>query len=172
MAGDMLIVDFFKNMESFNQKGPIDPYNLPMMSSVIPSIILAALYLLIILRLGPKWMKHRQPFHLKPFLAVYNLLQVAACIYFLINVIYSGLTLDYLWKCYRTGFTNRTQVKLLYFGFIVKGIEFIETFCFVMRKKQDQCSFLHIYHHVSTFLFAYYGVTQVGSKNKTHFIIK
>ena len=160
----MVIFDFFKNMEQFNKKGPIDTYSLPMMSSIIPSIILTALYLLIILRLGPNWMKNRQPFQLKPFLAVYNLLQVAACIYFITNVIHSGLTLDYLWKCYKTGFTNRTQVKLLYFGFIVKGIEFIETVCFVLRKKQDQCSFLHIYHHVSTFLFAYYGVTKVGSK--------
>lgn len=160
----MLIFDFFENMESFNQKGPIDPYSLPMMSSVIPSIIIIVLYLIVILILGPKWMKHRQPFHIKPFLALYNLLQVAACIYFIINVIHSGLTLDYLWKCYPAGFTNRTQVKLYYFGFFVKGIEFIETVCFVLRKKQDQCSFLHIYHHVSTFLFAYYGVTQVGSK--------
>ena len=71
--------------------------------------------------------------------------------------------IDYLWKCYPVGFTNHLQAKLLYFSWCVKGAEFIETVCFVLRKKDSQITFLHIYHHVSSFLFSYYAVRCVGS---------
>lgn len=111
-------------------------------------------------------MKNRRPFELKTFLAVYNILQVFACLYFLVNVFRTGYQVNFLWKCYMTGFDNLSHVKLLYFCYLVKGIELIETICFVLRKKFKQMSFLHVYHHVSTFIFAYFGVTRVGSENK------
>lgn len=109
-------------------------------------------------------MKHRQPWQLKTFLAVYNIFQVISCLYFLVNVIRTGYELNFLWKCHMVGYENLSHVKLLYFSYLLKGIELIETLCFVLRKKFGQMSFLHIYHHVSTFIFAYFGVTRVGSE--------
>lgn len=109
-------------------------------------------------------MRHRQPLKLKTFLTFYNIFQVLSCLYFIINVFRTGFQVDFLWKCYMTSFENRSHVKLLYFSYLLKGIELIETVCFVLRKKHEQMSFLHIYHHVSTFLFAYFGVTRVGSE--------
>lgn len=109
-------------------------------------------------------MKHRQPFQLKTFLAVYNIFQVFACIYFLVNVFRTGFQWDFLYTCYMPGYENLSHVKLLYFAYMLKGIELIETVCFVLRKKFSQMSFLHVYHHVSTLIFAYFGVTQVGSE--------
>ena len=38
---------------------------------------------------------------------------------------------------------------------ILKIIDLIETAIFVLRKKNRQISFLHIYHHVSTIYIAY-----------------
>lgn len=38
------------------------------------------------------------------------------------------------------------------FLLFVRGIEVVETMCFVLRKKQNQVTFLHIYHHISVFL--------------------
>lgn len=101
---------------------------------------------------------------MKTFLSVYNILQVLACVHYLVNVFRTGYEWDFIWKCHMTGFENRSHVKLLYLAYFLKGIELIETVCFVLRKKFNQMSFLHVYHHVSTFIFAYFGVTRVGSE--------
>lgn len=113
-------------------------------------------------------MKYRTPFQLKGFLAVYNILQIILCIYFIINFFNSGYKIDYLWKCYKPNFTNLNLVKLLYFVYFIKGIEFIETICFLLKKNFRQVSFLHVYHHISTFIFTYLGVTKVGGKIYFH----
>ncbi|MBO8666424.1 elongation of very long chain fatty acids protein, partial [Staphylococcus aureus] len=41
--------------------------------------------------------------------------------------------------------------KLVWWTTILKLSEFIETVFFVLRKKQNQVSALHIYHHITTF---------------------
>lgn len=43
-------------------------------------------------------------------------------------------------------------LKAHYFLLFSKYSEIIETFIFVLRKKQSQVSFLHVYHHVMTVL--------------------
>lgn len=178
-----LLFDPFIGMKDFNQPDNFDPHQLPLMSSVWPSVLIAGAYLLL-LRVGPGWvwvcpltmrnrfdektirrlMKHRRPIEMKTFLALYNIFQVLSCLYYIVNVFRTGFTWSYLWQCRMVGFSNLSHVKLLYFSYILKGIELIETICFVLRKKLNQMSFLHIYHHVSTFVFAYFGVTRVGSK--------
>lgn len=37
------------------------------------------------------------------------------------------------------------------FLLFLRGIEVFETLCFVLRKKQNQVSFLHVYHHVAVY---------------------
>lgn len=38
---------------------------------------------------------------------------------------------------------------------MLKTIDLIETMVFVLRKKNNQISFLHVYHHISTVLVTY-----------------
>lgn len=109
-------------------------------------------------------MRNREAFQLKNFLAIYNITQVVFCVYFLINLFNTGFKIDYLWKCYLPGHKNLAHAKLLYLTYFVKALEFIETICFILRRNFRQVSFLHVYHHVSTFIFAYYGFTLIGSK--------
>jgi hypothetical protein len=109
-------------------------------------------------------MRDRKTYQLRRFLAIYNASQVLMCCYFIYNVFRTGFSIDYLWNCYKPGFDNLSHVKLLYLTYFVKGIEFIETFCFMLRGNFRQVSFLHVYHHVTTFVFAYLGVTYVGSE--------
>lgn len=50
---------------------------------------------------------------------------------------------------------------------MLKLIDLVETVVFVLRKKQEQISFLHVYHHVSTillmwFMTKYYAVTMAS----------
>jgi hypothetical protein len=109
-------------------------------------------------------MLHRQPFKLTKFLVIYNISQVFACLFFLINSISLGLRPKMIWQCNENIYTYVPLMKLLYFTFLIKAIELIETVCFMLRKNFRQMSFLHIYHHVSTLIFSYIAVTRKGSK--------
>lgn len=46
----------------------------------------------------------------------------------------------------------RSKMQVGMFLLFVRGIEVVETMCFVLRKKQNQVTFLHVYHHISVFL--------------------
>jgi hypothetical protein len=51
-----------------------------------------------------------------------------------------------------------------FYGILLRIIEFIETIIFVLRKKQNQISFLHVYHHISTIIIFWVFLKYSGSK--------
>jgi len=55
---------------------PIDPVKIPVVSN--PWITMGTLigYLLFVLKLGPKIMEHRKPFHLNGVIRIYNIFQI------------------------------------------------------------------------------------------------
>lgn len=49
----------------------------------------------------------------------------------------------------------------VYYGWLamcLRMVEFAETIFFVLRKKQNQVSALHVYHHISTFLIVWWSL--------------
>jgi len=42
-----------------------------------------------------------------------------------------------------------------YCYFLLKVVDLVETIFFVLRKKNSQVSFLHVYHHIMMVLFVY-----------------
>lgn len=120
-----------------------------LMGTPFPLISIIVVYLWLVMKFGPNFMKHRQPFKLIGAIRVYNLFQVAACIVFLICVNETNYSLRYAWRCYHVRISNRVSV-IAWSCLILRLTEFIETFFFVLRKKSNQVSELHIYHHIST----------------------
>lgn len=49
-----------------------------LVKSPIPSLIIVGAYLYFVCNAGPKWMKSRPQFNLKPILIAYNLFQILA----------------------------------------------------------------------------------------------
>ena len=47
------------------------------------------------------------------------------------------------------------MVNVVYWTYILKIIDLVETVVFVLRKKHNQVSLLHVYHHISTVLVIY-----------------
>lgn len=47
---------------------------------------------------------------------------------------------------------------MMWWMYMLKIVELSETVFFVLRKKQNQVSSLHVYHHVSMVLLAWIGV--------------
>lgn len=113
-------------------------------------------------------MKTRSPYNLKWLLAGYNLAQVAACLYLIIGILTTDLSTIQFWKCSSVDYnnTNKSMAELTftYHTFLLKLVELIETVFFVLRKKQNQVSKLHVYHHTSTALLGWIMVKYSGGK--------
>ncbi|XP_055920211.1 elongation of very long chain fatty acids protein 1-like [Eupeodes corollae] len=127
-------------------------------NSPIPMIVILASYLLIILKIGPEIMKSRPAFQLKSYIVIYNILQVLCCIYLVYKIVVINLPTLTFWKCayFQPGSIEEKDFNhISYFTFWLKASELSETIVFVLRKKQRQVSFLHVFHHCSTLFLVY-----------------
>nr|XP_005990762.1 PREDICTED: elongation of very long chain fatty acids protein 7 isoform X3 [Latimeria chalumnae] len=139
-----------------------------LMSSPLPQTVIIGAYIYFVTSLGPKLMENRKPFDLKQIMVVYNFSMVAFSLY---------MCYEMAWTCW-----------LYYFS---KFIELLDTIFFVLRKKNSQITFLHVYHHsimawtwwfgvkfapgglgtfhalvncvVHIFMYSYYGLSALGS---------
>lgn len=55
-------------------------------------------------------------------------------------------------------FVGLSSARVVYCYMIVKILDLFDTIFFVLRKKGQQISFLHVYHHVAILLGAWIGV--------------
>lgn len=99
-------------------------------------------------------MEHRKPYDLTYTIRAYNIFQIMICTYAVSQAYHYGFSFGITWKCIGTDgeFTNHLMElnqKMWYF-IILRLVEFIETIFFILRKKFEQVSMLHVYHHVST----------------------
>lgn len=116
-------------------------------------------YLAFVLQIGPRIMKNREPFKLKEFILFYNILQVVACLY-AVNEIWNlaSWSLFSFKSChiYEANTVGRKKFDdLTYFIYWLKIFELCDTVVFVMRKKQNQITYLHVFHHSSTITLVY-----------------
>ncbi|XP_029040362.1 elongation of very long chain fatty acids protein 1-like [Osmia bicornis bicornis] len=136
------------------QKADSRMSRLPLMQSpiILPAILFSYLYF--ILKCGPKFMKDRKPYKLNTFIKWYNILQIASNAFIVQQLISVGWFSEITVFCEPENYSdtpkNMKVVYILWFGLITKIVDLIETGVFVLRKKNRQISFLHLYHHVST----------------------
>ncbi|XP_050310553.1 elongation of very long chain fatty acids protein 7 isoform X2 [Anthonomus grandis grandis] len=129
------------------------------MHSPLPVFSILVAYLWFVLYFGPNYMKNRKPFELKSAMIIYNLYQVLFSIWLCSHALNVKNAIPHFLKhtC-RNPSPNKEFQALLATGawwyFFSKITELLDTVFFVMRKKQNQVSFLHVYHH---------SVTMVGS---------
>lgn len=124
------------------------------------SILLVALYVYISKYAGPRLMQNRKPFDLKQIIFVHNVFLVFYNFYIFSNgMSLTNYGLESL-TCKRPNrfSTDEKDLRKIYFGwlyFISKFIDFLDTFFFLLRKKDRQLSFLHLYHHAVMPLFSW-----------------
>ncbi|XP_014276241.1 very long chain fatty acid elongase 7 isoform X2 [Halyomorpha halys] len=103
-------------------------------------------------------MEGRRPFLLNNIVRTYNISQVAMNVY-IIYFIFSATGIGLLdpWgrvcNVVSSAIQDKSLVKLrvlecLYYYYINKIIDLLDTVFFILRKKQSQVTFLHVYHHV------------------------
>nr|WPC85589.1 elongation of very long chain fatty acids protein 2/5 [Hediste diversicolor] len=126
-------------------------------SNPIYVFTLTALYLGFIW-LGPKWMRHREAFHLQKFMIVYNLGLVALSLYMVLEMWFSlkAMGVNTMGCAPYNAETRKHPAALrvasvMWWYFFSKAIEFIDTVLMILRKKERQITFLHVFHHASMF---------------------
>lgn len=136
------------------------------MADPVPMALIIAAYLFVVFKLGPCFMVTRRPYNLKPLLAVYNLGMVLACLAILIVYYRSGVRLASLMDCQEIDYSHdpnaMSVLDIMWWTHVIKLVELVETVFFLLRKKDSQITFLHVYHHTSTLFLSWVGVKYVG----------
>ncbi|CAG9765609.1 unnamed protein product [Ceutorhynchus assimilis] len=139
-----------------------------LMSTFWPNIAIIAVYLLLVYKILPEFMQNRKPFNLTRVIRVYNLGQVATCLFLIYWTATSGWVQgDYTLGCQLMDYSSKdpkalSLLQALHWAYFLKLTELIETIFFVLRKKFSQVSALHVYHHTSTLIVAWTSCKYIG----------
>ncbi|XP_042561380.1 elongation of very long chain fatty acids protein 2 isoform X2 [Clupea harengus] len=99
-------------------------------------------------------MRNRPAYSLKSVLVVYNFSVTMLSFYMLFELISASWAGGYRLQCQglsEAGDADIRVAKVLWWYYFSKLIEFLDTIFFVLRKKNSQITFLHVYHHASMF---------------------
>ncbi|GFR06632.1 elongation of very long chain fatty acids protein AAEL008004 [Trichonephila clavata] len=123
----------------------------PLMQSPFPTLVICLSYVYVVKYLGPSIMKNRQPLDIRWLMALYNFVMVIfSFLIFYYFGIY-GWFGSYNFKCQPVDYSYSPQAlgmaNVCWWFYISKFIEFTDTIFFVMRKKNNQISTLHVIHH-------------------------
>ncbi|RXN22855.1 fatty acid elongase [Labeo rohita] len=122
-----------------------------LLDNYIPTFAFTVMYLLIVW-MGPRYMKNRQPYSCRALLVPYNLCLTLLSLYMFYELVMSVYQGGYNFFCQNThsgGEADNRMMNVLWWYYFSKLIEFMDTFFFVLRKNNHQITFLHVYHHAS-----------------------
>lgn len=144
-----------------------------LMSSPFPTLAIVATYIYFVKSLGPRLMKDRQPFELKKAIIIYNIIQVTWSIYMVYKVMVHGWLYRYSLTCQPVDYSNDPDelvvVNLCWWYYFCKFTEFADTIFFVLRKKFDQITNLHVIHHSIMPATVWWGVRFTPGGHATFF---
>ena len=133
----------------------------PLVQSIWSPVLGVFCYVSVVL-LGPKVMKNRAAFELKLVMFLYNLFAVGLSAYMLIKILVGVTRANYSFFCQPVdySFDNPLEMEIarvLWLHYLSKYFEMLDTFIFILRKKENQISFLHVYHHSSVVFLWWIG---------------
>jgi len=136
--------------------------HLPLMKSPLTVHLIVISYILFVTKIGPYFMKNRQPFQFKKLLLIYNLSMMLYnfCMWFAGGQF--GWWNHYSYKCQplEEGYSREAvgMAYTAYFFWFSKIVELLDTVFFTLRKKDNQVTGLHVWHHSFMVISYYWGV--------------
>ncbi|XP_060528332.1 elongation of very long chain fatty acids protein 7-like [Cylas formicarius] len=144
-----------------------------LMSSPFPTLFMCLTYVYIVKVLGPKLMENRKPMELKNVLIAYNLVQVIFSVWLFYEASVAGWLNHYSYKCqpvdYSTSPLAMRMARGCWWYYFSKFTEFLDTFFFVLRKKFDHVTTLHVIHHGIMPMSVWFGVKFTPGGHSTFF---
>ncbi|XP_059200582.1 elongation of very long chain fatty acids protein 1a [Centropristis striata] len=123
----------------------------PLMNDPVDMNVILLLYVFFSVYIGPRLMANRKPLHLNKAMIVYNLVMVSLNGYIVYEFLMSGWATTFTWRCDLVDYSSSPQalrlVRVCWMFYFSKYIELLDTVFFVLRKKQSQITFLHVFHH-------------------------
>lgn len=145
----------------------------PLMSGPGPTLAICLTYAFVVKYLGPKLMEKRKPFQLRKTLIVYNFLQVIFSMWLFYEAIVAGWFTTYSFRCQPVDYSNSPKALRTASGcwwyYFSKFTEFLDTIFFVLRKKNEQVSRLHVIHHGVMPISTWFGVKFTPGGHSTFF---
>ncbi|CAH3106609.1 unnamed protein product [Pocillopora meandrina] len=170
----------------------------PLVATPWPTISLVAMYLFIV-KVGPKMMENRKAYELREILVVYNFALVLLSGWMMYEFIAAVMDIpNFNLLCdavpyVRDDARQNRLARVCYVYWMSKFVEYFDTFFFILRKKNNQVSFLHVYHHASmcvlwwmvckwvpayfgatcnsfvhVIMYAYYGLSAIGPQMRPY----
>ncbi|CAL7952348.1 unnamed protein product [Xylocopa violacea] len=122
-----------------------------MMSSPLPTVAICLFYVYFSKSLGPKLMENRKPLTLRRVLIMYNLIQTLFSSWIFYEYLMSGWAKGYSFRCQPVDYSYSPMALRMantcWWYFISKFTEFFDTIFFILRKKNQQVTTLHVIHH-------------------------
>ena len=124
-----------------------------LLGSPWPLVIIITAYLYIVSGTGQRWMEKRKPFELTKVINVYNIFQMVANAYVFWMCCYyprrqNNVRLFCIPEPYNDfSYVGNQILRGSHFFFLLKIIDLLDTIFFILRKKNNQVTFLHTYHH-------------------------
>ncbi|XP_028523663.1 elongation of very long chain fatty acids protein AAEL008004 isoform X3 [Apis cerana] len=144
-----------------------------MMSSPFPTLFICLSYVYGVKVLGPKLMENRKPFQLKNVLIVYNLFQMVFSAWLFYESLMGGWWGHYSFHCQPVDYSDNPiairMVHACWWYYFSKFTEFMDTIFFVLRKKNDHVSILHVIHHGCMPMSVWFGVKFTPGGHSTFF---
>lgn len=125
-------------------------------------LVLAYLYFVKVF--GPRWMKSRKPFNILPFMRVYNFFMVvanAAYLYVILTITYLPGGRYNLWCQGITGHMDEQMTRYYKIAWVfvsLRYLDLLDTVFFVLRKKFEHVTHLHVIHHTIVAINTWYWV--------------
>lgn len=122
------------------------------------AVVCAVIAYLVMVIVGPRLMEKRNPLEIRKVLIVYNFFSVVFSMWMVWEFFATSfLNPDFnvfCPECNKNDTSPQTSrlINAHWWYVFSKFIEFLDTFFIVARKKNNQISFLHVYHHASMLL--------------------
>ncbi|XP_066996890.1 very long chain fatty acid elongase AAEL008004 isoform X2 [Anabrus simplex] len=144
-----------------------------LMSGPFPTAVACLSYVYFVKVLGPRLMENRKPFELRYILIGYNLFQVVFSAWLFYEALISGWLYHYSYRCQPVDYSNSPLALRMARGcwwyYFSKFTEFFDTIFFVLRKKNDHISTLHVVHHGVMPMSVWFGVKFTPGGHSTFF---
>lgn len=138
----------------------------PLMASIWPTTLICIIYVYVVKVAGPKFMENREPYEIRKLMIVYNAFQTVFSFWMFKESWAFFVTGDYSWHCQPVDYSNNDQaLRILRVGwwyFFSKFVDLLDTVFFIMRKKFNQVSPLHVIHHSTLPWLSWWGPRFVG----------
>lgn len=102
-------------------------------------------------------MKARKPLSLRQFMVWYDVYQIVACIFLMKSIQETNVRFwgPYCFATHPDPLNREDERFIELFSYWLKVSEMSETIVFLLRKKNNQVTLLHVFHHCVTVTFVY-----------------